>query len=323
MKEIENELKKKIKKLENHKKNLNKLKLQKQKINSKMREDSEKNIEHERAAIKEFLTEIIELNHRLADEINNTGAEIVNQIDEYNHLTEQMSDVEQFFYTQVILPASQLKILIEKRKFLEREYKRIKKELKQMMFSDRSLLEEEVKNILKEAEVDFIYKEADKSKTEENRSYQSFEEFNDIIDEKTKKEITKEFKRIVLPKIHPDTSETDEDDFNRIMDTYRKKDFPLMEAYIVKYRGKIEPDRDNPELFIDLYSSYYKIYNRLLDKLNKRIKRAKEEITQKEFENPELIEREINDQHNEIRKKIYEEMKKISELKKRFEFLLE
>ncbi len=306
-----------------HKRKLKKMEAGNQRKKEDPQTDTDKKIAQERDIIYQILSEIMVLNQWLANRINNTRVKIIALFDRYCKLTDQMSDVEQLFYSQVIVPGTQLKLLITKRRFLEGEYSRIREDLENMLFSDHDSLEKEIKNILQEADVDFIYDQADKKDDENTSTVQSYDAWDTGLDEKTKKEIINTFRKIVLPNIHPDTSGTETEVYHRIMDMYRKKDYLLMEICIVKYKEKIESDRENPEQFFDQYLTYFEKYTHLLDKLVKRINRVKKEVTQKESQDPELVREEITVQHNEIRKRIHVEIKKISVLRKRLEYLLE
>lgn len=309
--------------LEIHKRKLKKMETENQEKKGDSRTDRDKEITQEKDIICQILNEIMVLNQWLVNRINNTKSKIIALFDRYCTLTEQMSDVEQLFYSQVIVPGAQLKLLIEKRRFLEREYSRIREDLENMLFSDHDSLEKEIRNILQEADIGFIYDQADKKGDENTISVQSYDTWDTGLDEKTKKEIINTFRKVVLPQIHPDTSGTETEEYHRIMDMYRSKDYLLMEICIVKYQEKIEPDRENPEQFFEQYFSYFGKYNDLLDQLLTRINRTRKEVTQKESQKPELVREEINEQHNQIRKKIYMEIKKISILRKRLEYLLE
>lgn len=66
----------------------------------------------------------------LIQEINKTRTQIINILDDYNQLLSRMSEYENMFLTHVIFPGYQLQLTIQKRKYLEREYKRIQKLIK-------------------------------------------------------------------------------------------------------------------------------------------------------------------------------------------------
>lgn len=322
-----NDLEKKFNQLKEelaiHKRKLKKMESENQEKKGDSQTDRDKKITQEKDIIYQILNEIMVLNQWLANRINNTRAKIVALFNEYCKLTDQMSDVEQLFYSQVIVPGAQLKLLIEKRRFLEHEYIRIRDNMENMLFSDHDSLEKEIRNILQEADIGFIYNQADKKGNDDNSTVHSYIEWDTSLDEQTKKKIINTFRKIVFPNIHPDTSGTETEEYHRIMDMYRKKDYLLMEICIVKYKEKIESDRENPEQFFDKYLTYFEKYTHLLDKLVKRINRVKKEVTQKESQDPELLREEITDQHNQIRKRIHTEIKKISILRKRLEYLLE
>jgi len=309
--------------LETHKRKLKKMESENQEKKENSQTDRDKEITQEKDIIYQILSEIMVLNQWLANRINNTRAKIITLFDRTCKLIEQMSDIEQLFHSQVIVPGAQLKILIEKRRFLEGEYSRIRDNLENMLFSDHDTLEKEIKNILQEADIGFIYDQADKKGDENTVSGQSYDAWDTGLDEQIKIEVINTFRKVVLPKIHPDTSRTETEEYNRIMDMYKNKDYLLIEICIVKYQDEIEPDRENPEQFFEQYFSYFGKYSDLLDKLVIRINRTRKEVTQKESQDPELVREEITDQHNAIRKRINTEIKKISVLRKRLEYLLE
>ena len=251
---------------------------------------------------------------QLIQEINQTRTQIINILDDYNQLLSRMSEYENMFLTHVIFPGYQLQVTIQKRKSLEREYKRIQKLIKSKLYSDSEQLRADIRQIITEAEVAFAYEEGEHAEVQENLKAKSptagleFADSDTAIDEQQKEEIIKEFKRVVIPKVHSDTSDTPFEVFNNVYTAYKKKDYLLMEAFTIQYRGEVNA---NNRFNLQTLKTYSQEYRSVWDRLEKRVKKLKWDLVIKELENPEVVQKQIKRQNKEIRKAIYEESERI------------
>ncbi len=79
-------------------------------------------------------------------------------------------------------------------------------------------------------------------------------------------QILQDFKRIVLPAVHPDTSDTPQETFLAIYEAYETEDYLLMEAYVAQYQGEFEIDgKADPLDLQETLSAYKENYHRLAE----------------------------------------------------------
>lgn len=260
----------------------------------------------------------------LIKEINQTRTKMLNILDEYNQLLSNMSEYENMFLTHVIFPGYQLQLTIQKRKYLEREYKRIQKLIKSKLYSDPEQLRTDIRQIITDAEVQFAYKENEHVEVREDLKAKSpttgllYIDADTMLDEQKKEEIIREFKRVVIPQVHSDTSDTPFEVFNNVYTVYKKEDYLLMQAFTIQYRGEISADH---KVDVDTLKTYSQEYSSVLERFEKRIKKLKWDITIKELENPEVVQQEIKRQNREIRKAIYDESERILHIINQLEVL--
>jgi len=303
-----------------HKKNLAELAAAKAQAGLEIPARLKRENEREEEAMKQIEAEMRRMNDSLAQELSEIRIEIINLLDEYNKLSARMSEFESMFLTHVLLTGHQLQLAIQKRKFLEREYNRIRENIEWSVYANAEELENDIQQSLKHAEVAYVYKE-DEQADEDLKAMSptaglELIESDAYLDEERKKEIIKEFKRVVIPKVHSDTSETPFEVFNTVYNAYKKRDYLLMEAFITQYRGELSQKEEEDLLtFLNLMTTYSPEYPSVLERLEKRLKRLKREMTIKELENPEEIRKQIQRQNREIRKAIYEEAEQVLHLR--------
>lgn len=303
-----------------HKKNLTDLEVEKAQFGLEVPIHLRRQIEHEKEELKRVESEIRKINNTLVQEVNEIRTRIIATLSEYSQLSSVMSDFENMFLSHVLLPSYQLQLTIQKRRFLEREYNRIHEAIEQGIYINPGEVENDVRQTLKHAEVAYAYKEGEQ--TDESLKAMSptavleSVEPDTVIDEKKKEELVKEFKRIVIPKVHTDTSEAPFEVFNSVYEAYRKRDYLLMEAFIIQYRGELSSKvGEDTLIFLDLVTTYSREYPSVLERLEKRIEKLKQDMTVKEIENPEEIQIQMKKQNREIRKAIYEEAEQILHLR--------
>ncbi|MEO3751678.1 hypothetical protein [Streptomyces sp. B6B3] len=59
------------------------------------------------------------------------------------------------------------------------------------------------------------------------------------LDESTRRRILREFRRIVLPGVHADTSDAPFEAFDAAHAAYRVRDYVLMESFVIRHRGEL------------------------------------------------------------------------------------
>ena len=193
----------------------------------------------------------------------------------------------------IVRPGYHLKKAIQQREYLECEYHRMYKKILNAGYADQLELEQEIRRAISAGKVD------------EDQSYEDYQEqlqedspnltypwmdVDDLLDEISKEELIKEFKRVVLPAIHPDTSTTPDDVFNTVYEVYKNEDPLLMEAYIIKYRGDIPVEEEaDPLESLDKVSELLKRFQRVVSRIHRRIAGTKAEIATLELEHPEKV----------------------------------
>ena len=154
------------------------------------------------------------------------------------------------------------------------------------------MLKTDIRRVLTHGETAF---EADRKSLEDEvsqeRNYSKIPneiDVNEMVDESEKDKLVSEFKRVVLPAVHPDTSDTPDEIFTNIFEVYDNLDYVLMETYTVQYRGEIVPDQEEDQVvFLEEACEYHNGCEKLLGKLKRRVEHLMKELTPQEMEDPE------------------------------------
>jgi len=248
-------------------------------------------------------------------------------LDEYTRLAARMSEFENAFMTYVLLPGYQLQLAVKKREFLEKEYARIAKNIQRKTYPSTEEIARDVRQAVGRAEVEFSGRElADKDQETDPRSpVAGLDPWDQDLDltEEQKASITGEFKRTVIPKVHADTSNAPFEDFNSVLAAYKKKDFLLMKAFVIRYadelvRGKGESEEDFVERIVRNTTGDRKV----LEKLTARIDGLKQNMTAKELESQDEVLRQIKNQNREIQMAIYREAEDLIRIQNSLEDLI-
>ena len=259
-------------------------------------------------------------------QVNNTRKNILETLVQYNHWRAQMWEVEQLFLTNIVRPGYRLKQAVRQREYLEGEYVRIRRGIETETYTDFESLESDIRSTLVHGDTAFEA-DAESFKDEllqEKNPYKGLSQFDvdDQVDVFEKDHLIRDFKRVVLPAIHPDTSDTPVEVFNTVYEVFEKQDFLLMEAYIVEYRGEIEPDpEEDPVEFLESACAYQDKYQALHGRLERRVEHLVQDLTPPELEDPEAVRRELRRQRDEIRDRIQTEAERILQLREKLEGL--
>lgn len=261
-------------------------------------------------------------------QVNDTRGEIITTLEQYNHWREQMREVEQLFLTSIVRPGYRLKQAVRQREYLEGEYRRIRRGIEIESYASLQELENDIRRVLIHGQAVF---EADQESFEDELlQEQSFIktpdqiDLDDLVDEFEKDDLVREFKRVVLPSVHPDTSDTPGEVFKSVFEVYERHDYVLMEAYTVQYRGEIEPDpEEDPIEFLEQACDHQDRYERLLGRLRHRVEHMMKEITPQELEDPHRLRTEFREQRDEINQRTRQESERILELREKIEALVQ
>jgi hypothetical protein len=252
---------------------------------------------------------------------------IAQVLDEYTRLAARMSEFENAFMTYVLVPGYHLQTAVKKREFLESEYRRIRENVQKNAYSSTADIVRDVRQAVSHAETDFSGRDLpDRDHETVSRSPAAGLDPGDQdldLTEEEKALITGEFKRTVLPKVHADTSDAPFEEFNSVLDAYRKKDFLLMKAFVIRYADELVRAEGEPlEDFVERVVRRAAGDRKVLEKLTARIDGLKRNMTAQELENQDEVLRQIKGQSREIQKAIYKEAEELLRIQSLLEGLI-
>jgi hypothetical protein len=255
-------------------------------------------------------------NNKILDEIKQLRNNIKKTLSEFNHWCLQIRNTEKLFLVNILRPGFVLKQAIRQRQFLEKEYARMLSGIERYQYVSPDVLNEDIRQVINHGKTAF---EADDESLKDeliaernNQRIPDNYDLEEMEEEFNKDRLIRDFKRTVLPGIHPDTSDTPEEIFRTVFEVFERKDYLLMEAYIVEYgeEAAIEPDQDVLETQ-DKLQVQASLYHRLFERLKRRLVFLKKELTPQELDDPEKIERNLQEQKQEIQMRIRSETEKI------------
>ena len=258
--------------------------------------------------------------------VNKIRGQILTTLNQYNLLREKMSQIEDLFLVNIIRPSNTLRQAIHQREYLEQEFKRIQSAIEREKYASQQDLEADIRYVLTSG--DAMVKttmEEEEDPPEKEKAFKRFDDIdvNDILDAISIEKPIAEFKRIVLPAVHPDTSETPDDVFKAVYGVYEKKDILLMETYLVEYRGEVKPDLDSDSLNnLEEILRTEKYYKHILEQLKWRLTRLQQDLTSQEVKNPEDVQTKMQKHRLEILKRIQTEAEQINYWREKIEDLL-
>lgn len=248
-------------------------------------------------------------------------------LDEYTRLAARMNEFENAFMTYVLLPGYQLQLAVKKREFLEREHSRIRANIQRKAYSSTEEIARDVRQAVSHAEVEFAGRDLpDRDRETVFRSPAAGLDPGDQdfgLTEEDKSAIMAEFKRTVIPKVHADTSDAPFEEFDSVLAVYRKKDFLLMNAYVIRYADAfIRAEDESREGFVERVVRTTAGDRKVLEELTARINGLKRNMTAQELENQGRVLKQIKDQNREIQKAIYKEAEELLRLQNLLEELI-
>jgi hypothetical protein len=255
-------------------------------------------------------------NIKILNEIKQLRNDIKKTLSEFNHWHMQIRNSEKLFLVNILRPGFTLKQAIRQREFLEQEYARILSGIERYQYASDDVLNEDIRRVLNHGKTAF---EADEESLKDEliaeRNNQLIPEnygLEEMEEEFNKDQLIRDFKLTVLPAIHPDTSDTPEKIFRTVYEVFERKDYLLMEAYIVEYSDEatLEPDQDVLEAQ-DKLEVQASLYHRLFERLKRRMAFLKKELTPQELDDPEKLKSNLQVQKLEIQKRIQSETEKI------------
>ncbi|GAB2588062.1 hypothetical protein [Kribbella endophytica] len=245
---------------------------------------------------------------------NAVREQVVRTLEAYVGLSARMRRLEDAFRTQVMGAGYQLQQLIEERRRLEAELDRIRTRLADGEYADDAALAADVDAALVDT-VPGPLNEDDPTASAEQHS-------DDGLDELSRRRILREFKRIVLPKVHTDTSTAPPEEFEVAHAVYRERDYVLMEAFVLQYRGELGPyDDDGAELSTGQATDRLASYRAAARRLDDRLARLRADATEAELTVPDDAQHRIREQNQEFLRAIDEESATVMRLRTELENL--
>ncbi len=241
---------------------------------------------------------------------------IVLLLDEYTRLAARMSEFENAFTIYVLLPGYHLQTAVKKREFLEGEYRRIRENIQKNAYSSTAEIVRDVRQAVGHAEVEFSGRDlTDRDSESVSRNpaagLDRGDQDLDLTDE-DKASITGEFKRTVIPRVHADTSDAPFEEFHAVLDAYKKRDFLLMRAFVIRYSDEIaRAEGESEEDLVERVVRGTTGDGEVLRKLTARIDGLKRNMTAQELEDQDEVLRQIKSQSREIQKAIYREAEEL------------
>ncbi|MFL7891463.1 MAG: hypothetical protein ACK2UM_08675 [Anaerolineales bacterium] len=289
---------------------------------------------------KELWDELVELSRELdreeglakdasrgkSQKVNQTRKEIIETLNQYNQWREQMRQVEDLFLVHLVRPGYRLRQAVLQREYLEREYQRLRRNINIEHYTSLEELTGEIQDVLKygDAAYDASDEEIDEEVDVEKSIFEIVEELDidQLVDVLEQEAVVREFKRVVLPEIHPDTSNSSPETFNSVYESFKQRDYLLMQAYIVQYRGEVTPDEnEDPIVVLEQIDHYQDEYIKLKAHLDHRLEKLNQELTPLDEKDPAVIKEKMRSQQIEIDHRIHKEAEKILELRQKIEDL--
>lgn len=225
----------------------------------------------------------------------------------YLELSESMRAFEDTFSTQILSTASELFSARTRRKRLEAAYENIRVGINNGEYEDDDQLQKAVDDTLKLIDVDLD----DLHRTPVLKPNGNDD---DEFDPVSKERIYRAFRRIVLPRVYPDTSDADYSEFEAAFTAYETRDYTLMEAFVIRYWDDIGLEEDGNVLTTAQLKTRLKEYQAAQNRLENRLNVLRREVTTTELRAPEQARRRLEEQGQKFRQAILEEADRIREL---------
>lgn len=250
-------------------------------------------------------------------EIDNVRARVVLALDDYIELSDRMRRLEAAFSVQVLHTAARLHETIRRRKQLEAEYERIRGKLERGGYASAEALYEDVCEALVTVETEHPDSgtgadqepgDSDDAGPDDVGPFDrsALAEDEKELDTAVKARIVRDFKRIVLPNVHADTSDTPYAVFDVAHSAYKARDYTLMEAFVIRFR--IVPEQEA--------CSHLAQYLAAERRLDRRLRLLRQAATFDELnDTEEAANQRMREQSEEFRRAIDEECERLAEVR--------
>ncbi len=275
-------------------------------------------ISSELAEVEERLTRI---NRYTLTEINQLRETIVERLADYQTWREKMRQMEALFVIHILRPGYIYKQALRQRKYLEKQYERLRHALTLGEYASAEELEADVRQALEHSRTAFKPDQESfqdevlrKEEQEAARTLAGQFDVTEIEEAVDLEALESEFRRVVLFATHPDTSDTPPEVFLTVKEVYEQQDALLMSAYVAQYRGEIALEEADPLAGQERLSRFQAAYHRLAERLARRLKKLLEELTPQELKDPEKLRQTYVQRREELLALIQEETQQIQQL---------
>lgn len=252
---------------------------------------------------------------------NEVRERVIRALSSYLELSKRMITFEELFQTQVLHAGHQLRAIIEQRRRLEAEYDRIRSGIERGDYRSASEISDDVQEVLREVRRD-QWDEPPLGALVSPELHQ--DDLDGGLDENTKRIILRDFRRIVLPRVHSDTSDTPFEVFDAAHAVYQAKDYVLMESFVIQYRGELSCYHDSGEVVsLAQAKEWLGEYQSAAERLAWRLELLKKNMTDGELDNPREVQQRMAQQNREFLQAIDEESERLLKLRNCLERLID
>ncbi|MGW0760297.1 hypothetical protein ACWD1Y_28095 [Streptomyces sp. NPDC002814] len=254
---------------------------------------------------------------------NEVREQVVRALATYVELSGRMREFEDTFSAQVLHAAQQLHDIIGQRRRLEAELDRIRTRIERDGYESAQEIEDDVHAVLT-AEPDDAAEAARHGAAPDAEDEPGAGDGDDGLDDAARKRIVRDFKRVVLPSVHADTSDASFAVFDVAYSAYKAKDYVVMEALVIQYRGEIGVEDDAGRTVLqEEAAARLGEYRAAARRLEERLRAVRRHVTDAEVHNPEETRLRMRQRNEQIRRAIDEEAEHVLELRRRLEALLD
>jgi hypothetical protein len=246
----------------------------------------------------------------VVDATNEVRARVVRALEEYIELSDRMRRLEDTFSIHVLHTAARLHETIGHRRRLESEYERIRARIDSSGYASAAELADDVRSVLTTTETE--YPDAGAGAAGQPLDEVVVAAPDEGFDAASRERIVREFKRIVLPNVHADTSDAPYAIFDVAYSAYKTRDYTIMDAFVIRFRTVTAEDERTrlPD---------YLAAERRLDR---RLRELRRDATYEELHDAETARQRMLRQNDEFRRAIDEEAERLEAVRTRLQALL-
>ncbi len=241
-------------------------------------------------------------------EANQVRGRVVRLLGEYVALALRQRAFEELFRTRVLHAGYQLREVVEERRRLAAECDRIRTGIARGGYRDAADAAADARRVLAVPRGPDPDPHADPHAAPEAVELPAFARpaGDDGLDGPARRRILRDFRRIVLPGVHADTSDAPYEAFDAAHAAYRGRDHVLMESFVIQHRGELGPAEAAGRLAE---------YRAAAGRLRHRLRLLREESSPAELADDGEARRRIEERYREIGQAIDAESEQLLRLR--------